>query len=87
MYFVPSPIHVIYQVAYLAKANASGRMQYYRIQPGKSKERISRGEFIEAYNNSNITALKPLQANGSNQLFQMEFFVNIKIPKVTLVKV
>jgi hypothetical protein len=50
-------------------------MQYYRIQPGRSKLRISRSEFIKAFNESNIVALNPLQAKGNDVDFQIEFYV------------
>ena len=78
MYFVPSPIRFVYDIAYMAKANASGRMQYYRIVPGKSKERIGRGAFIEAYNKSNIIGLRPVQSQVENPMFQLEFYVSTK---------
>ena len=59
---------------YSATANKSGRMQYHKVKPGQSKTRISRIEFIEAYNNSEIIALNPLQERGNTTVFQFEFF-------------
>jgi len=78
MYFVPSPIRFVYDIAFIAKANASGRMQYYRIIPGKVKERIGRGEFIEAFNTSEIIGMRPIQSKMGNNIFQLKFYVNTK---------
>jgi hypothetical protein len=50
-------------------------MQYHKIKPGQSKLRISRSEFIKAYNEAQIIALRPLQAGGNDTDFQMEFYV------------
>jgi hypothetical protein len=50
-------------------------MQYHKIKPGHSKLRISRSEFIKAYNETQIIALRPLQAGGNDTDFQMEFYV------------
>jgi hypothetical protein len=75
MFYIPSPIRLVYDIAYLAKANASGRMQYYRIIPGKSRERIGRADFIEVYNSGNIIAMRPVQERSTNGLFQIEFYV------------
>ena len=50
-------------------------MQYHRIRPGQSKVRISRIEFITAYNAARIVALNPLQINGSGTDFQIEFYI------------
>ena len=49
-------------------------MQYHKVIPGKSKERISRGEFIEAYNTLKIIAVNPIQQIGS-PVFQLEFYI------------
>ncbi|MFN7189762.1 MAG: hypothetical protein ACK5VK_16755 [Cyclobacteriaceae bacterium] len=75
MKYIPSPIPIQYQVAYTATANKSGRMQYHRIRPGHSKLRISRQEFIKAYNDSPILAMGPLQHRGQEAVFELEFFV------------
>jgi hypothetical protein len=60
---------------YSATANSSGRMQYHRIKPGQSKLRISRIEFIKAYNDSQILAINPIQQRGQEAVFQFEFYV------------
>lgn len=75
MRYVPSPIQVPCEWVYSAVANKSGRMQYHKIQPGKSRLRISRNEFIRAFNNAKIIALKPLQVSGNDTDFQIEFYV------------
>lgn len=74
MRYVPSPIPIHCEWVYSATANKSGRMQYHKIKPGKSKVRISRGEFISAYNSSNIIAIKPLPVTGNESDFQFEFY-------------
>lgn len=58
-----------------ATANKSGRMQYHKVRPGHSKVRISRTEFIKAYNEYPILALKPLPVRGQEAVFELEFFV------------
>jgi hypothetical protein len=75
MRYIPSPIPLQFNFVYSATANASGRMQYHRIKPGHSKVRISRTDFIKAYNESNILAINPLQQRGQDSVFQFEFFV------------
>lgn len=75
MPYIPSPINLRYDFVYSATANASGRMQYHRIKPGHSKLRISRQEFIKAYNDLNILAINPMQLRGQDAVFQFEFFV------------
>jgi hypothetical protein len=50
-------------------------MQYHRIKPGHTKLRISRTEFIKAYNDSPIIAINPLQIKGHDGVFQFEFYV------------
>jgi hypothetical protein len=75
MRYVPSPIALQFSYTYSATANASGRMQYHRIKPGQSKLRISRTEFIKAYNDSQILAINPLQQKGQDTVFQFEFYV------------
>jgi hypothetical protein len=50
-------------------------MQYHRIKPGQGKLRISRTEFIRAYNESEILAIQPLQQRGQDAIFQFEFYV------------
>lgn len=75
MRYIPSPIPLQFSYVYRATANSSGRMQYHRIKPGFSKNRISRTEFIQAYNESNIIAITPLQLKGQESVFQFEFYV------------
>ncbi|MGC1240806.1 MAG: hypothetical protein WA874_04415 [Chryseosolibacter sp.] len=50
-------------------------MQYYKIKPGVSKMRISRNEFIRTFNCAQIIAMRPLQVDGNETDFQMEFYV------------
>jgi len=75
MKYVPSPIQVPYKVMYQALVNKSGRMQYYKQETGKNRIRIGRQDFIYAYNQSDIIAMKPLKTNLSNSVFQLEFYV------------
>jgi hypothetical protein len=75
MRYIPSPIPLRYEYVYSATANKSGRMQYHKIKPGYSKLRISRIEFIKAYNTAQIVAMKPLQASGNETDFQIELYV------------
>jgi hypothetical protein len=75
MRYVPSPIPIKYDFIYSAAANKSGRMQYHRIRPGLSKLRISRTEFIKAYNETPIIALRPVQQTGQETVFQLEFYI------------
>lgn len=75
MRYIPSPIPLRFDFIFTATANQSGRMQYHRIKPGHSKQRISRIEFIQAYNDSVIIAINPLQLKGHEAVFQFEFYV------------
>jgi hypothetical protein len=75
MRYIPSPIPLQFSFIYSATANASGRMQYHRIKPGHSKVRISRTDFIKAYNESQILAINPLQQRGQDNVFQFEFYI------------
>ena len=75
MLYIPSPIAVNYRISYQATANRSGRMQYYCSDKAGSRKRITRGEFIEAFNNKPIIAIKPLTENIHPDLFQVEFYV------------
>lgn len=75
MRYIPSPIPLRFDFVFSATANQSGRMQYHRIKPGQSKLRISRNEFIKAYNDSPILAINPLQQKGQVGVFQFEFYV------------
>jgi hypothetical protein len=50
-------------------------MQYHKIKPGQSKLRISRSEFIKAYNDAQILAINPLQLRGQDAVFQFEFYL------------
>jgi len=75
MRYIPSPIPLQFNFVYSATANASGRMQYHKIKPGQSKLRISRSEFIKAYNDAQILAINPLQLRGQDAVFQFEFYI------------
>lgn len=78
MRYIPSPIFPQFRHIYSATANTSGRMQYHRITPGHSKLRITRADFIKAYNSMNILAINPVRTAvtavpGSE--FQIQFYV------------
>jgi hypothetical protein len=75
MRYIPSPIPLTFTYMYSATANRSGRMQYHRVRPGQGKTRIARIEFIKAYNDSTILALRPIQLTGLDAVFQLEFYV------------
>ena len=75
MKYVPSPIPVQYSYMLSATANKSGRMQYHKVKPGRSKDRISRTEFIATYNTANIIAMRPLQNRQNTSVFQFEFYI------------
>ena len=74
MRYVPSPIPLRFSLVYTATANPSGRMQYHKVRPGHSRERISRTEFISVFNTQNILAVRPLQEKDS-PVFQLEFYI------------
>ena len=71
--FVPSPISFDYDVSYTALANNSGRMQYYREIKEGSRIRISRNEFITAYNTKAVVAVQPIPSSES--VFQLHFYI------------
>lgn len=73
--YIPSPTPIRYTKVYSASANESGRMQYHEITPGGSRKRISRAEFISAFNDSKIIAMRPNQVAENNSTFQLEFFI------------
>jgi hypothetical protein len=75
MRYIPSPIPIKFDLMYSAMANKSGRMQYHKIRPGFNKLRISRTEFIKAYNAATMIALKPVPLQGNETDFQIEFYV------------
>lgn len=75
MRYIPSPITIHYDLVYSAVANKSGRMQYHKIKPGSSKVRISRTEFIKAYNSIQMIAVQPIQTQGNETDFQIEFYI------------
>jgi hypothetical protein len=75
MKYIPTPIPIKYDYVFSATANKSGRMQYYKVGPGFGKLRVSRAEFIRAYNDSTILAVKPSQIKGQELVFQFEFYV------------
>jgi hypothetical protein len=70
--YVPSPINFSYDTIYSALANQSGRMQYYKKENDEARIRIGRNEFISAYNNLEIIAVKPIQAPAA--VFQLKFY-------------
>lgn len=70
--YIPSPIGFTYDTIYSALANQSGRMQYYKEEHEEPRIRIGRNEFISAYNNLEIIAVKPVQAPAS--VFQLKFY-------------
>lgn len=73
--FIPSPVPLRYEYIFTATANKSGRMQYHRIRPGHTRLRISRSDFIRAYNELEILAIRPLQIRENDIAFQLEFYV------------
>ena len=75
MRYLPSPINFSYNFVYCAVANRTGRLQYFRIIPGISRERITRAEFCDTFNNNQILGVKPLQTHAGSSLFQMEFYI------------
>ena len=75
MKYIPSPIPIKYDFMYSAIANKSGRMQYHKVRTGVNKMRISRAEFINAFNDLSIIAINPLQLRGQDVVFQLEFYV------------
>ncbi|MFM7428269.1 MAG: hypothetical protein KA713_04130 [Chryseotalea sp. WA131a] len=75
MKYIPSPIPIKYDFMYSATANKSGRMQYHKVRMGVSKLRISRAEFIRAFNDLPIIAVNPIQQRGQEIVFQLQFYV------------
>jgi hypothetical protein len=75
MKYIPSPVSLKYEYIYSATANKSGRMQYHKVRPGVNKMRVSRAEFIKAYNDSSIIAMIPVQLKGQDLVFQLEFYI------------
>lgn len=75
MKYIPSPIPIRYDYMYSATSNRSGRMQYHKVRPGVSKLRISRSEFIKAYNELPILAIHPIPLRGQEVVFQLEFYI------------
>jgi hypothetical protein len=73
MKYIPSPTPIKYDFMYSATSNKSGRMQYHKVRPGVSKIRVSRSEFIKAFNDLSIIAINPLR--GQDIVFQLEFYV------------
>ena len=73
--FIPSPVDFEYDSMFKAVANKSGRMQYYKIKKGKKRQRISKGEFSDIFNHSNIIAIRPIQNDIVRGLIQMDIFV------------
>ena len=75
MKYIPSPTPIKYDFMFAATSNKSGRMQYHKVRPGISKLRISRSEFIKAFNDLAILAINPIQQKGQETIFQLEFYV------------
>jgi len=73
--YIPSPIEFDYDIIYKAVTNRSGRMQYYKMPRGQSRERISRKEFTDMYNHSKIVAVKPIQGQKLDGIIQMDIYV------------
>ncbi len=73
--FVQSLITFEYDLIFKAIANKSGRMQYFKIIKGKKQKRISQGEFLNAYNNLRIIAIKPIQNDSIITPIQMEIYI------------
>jgi len=71
--FIPSPIHFEYDIMYLALANSSGRMQYFKELKGGNRGRIGRHEFILAYNSKPLVAVQPIPSKAS--VFQLKFCI------------
>jgi len=77
MFYIPSPVSVNYDVSFQAITNPSGRMQYYIRKPGKNRVRISRADFIDAYNNLIIVAIRPLKPEYSpEKSLEIEFLIS-----------
>ncbi len=72
--FIPSPVNFEFDLLFKAVANKSGRMQYYKMIKGKKQTRISQGEFLNAYNNFKIVAIKPIQNESIVTPIQMEIY-------------
>ena len=75
LHFIPSPIEFEYDSVYRAIVNKSGRMQYYRIDKGRKRERITRSEFSKMYNSSNIIAIRPIQNDSPLLPLQMDIYI------------
>ncbi|MDH5380187.1 MAG: hypothetical protein OEW75_05000 [Cyclobacteriaceae bacterium] len=76
MRYIPSPTPLKFSVVYTATSNSSGRMQYHRIEPGKAKTRISRSEFITAFNSQHIIAIRPIpQKENIDTVLQLEIYL------------
>ena len=73
--YIPSPTPLKFAFIFSAMANPSGRMQYHKITPGVNKVRISRTEFIQAFNSQNILAIRPIPLKDNDSLFQLEFYI------------
>lgn len=73
--FIPSPIDFEYDSIFRAVTNKSGRMQYYQIKKGKKRERISKGDFLNIYNQSKIIAIRPIQNSSFQAPIQMDVYV------------
>ncbi len=75
--FIPSPVEFEYDVIFRAVANKSGRMQYYRIDKGHHRHRISKNEFSIVYNEFKIIAITPIQSDSPLAPIQMDLYVKI----------
>lgn len=75
--FIPSPVEFEYDVIFRSIANKSGRMQYYRINKGHHRHRISKNEFSIVFNEFKIIAIMPIQSNSPLAPIQMDLFVKM----------
>jgi len=50
-------------------------MQYYKIKKGEKRERISKGDFLNIYNQSRIIAIRPIQNDSFQTPIQMDVYV------------
>lgn len=73
--YIPSIVEFEYDTTYTALTNESGRMQYYKVSKGRNRIRITRNEFLDAYNKSKIIAVKPIQEKEDPSHLRMDFFI------------
>jgi hypothetical protein len=61
---------------YSIEINRSGRLQYYRQSRNEKRRRITRTEFSQAYNQSKILAVQPVQSTAETHHFLLKFFTH-----------